>query len=209
MAKLRKNRDARAAFRTRFPLRPMEAGGMRARLFGTVGCLMLIARARVEGQEIEVGLVNRLAVPVNLLANAQYTAITIYARIGVKLKWSNANTAPIRIQLDAHTPHTIGPDAMGYALPYGDHDISIHILLDRISDHPDGDGHQYATAVLLGHVMAHELGHVLEGNCRHSETGVMKARWDQGLVHRMARQPLSFHPLDAALIRIGVARWQR
>jgi hypothetical protein len=32
---------------------------------------------------------------------------------------------------------------------------------------------------LLGYVLAHEIGHVLEGLVRHSGAGVMKASWNR------------------------------
>lgn len=31
---------------------------------------------------------------------------------------------------------------------------------------------------LLGHVLAHEIGHILQGVERHSSAGVMKEKWD-------------------------------
>jgi hypothetical protein len=32
--------------------------------------------------------------------------------------------------------------------------------------------------VLFGYVLVHEISHILEGICRHSESGFMKAQWD-------------------------------
>jgi hypothetical protein len=58
----------------------------------------------------------------------------------------------------------------------------------------------------LGHVLAHELAHVLQGFTHHSKAGVMKARWDNGDLEQMARQPLSFSAEDAAAIRSGLAK---
>jgi hypothetical protein len=167
----------------------------------------MVAGARGQEREIQVGVKYVPGLPLEVLAQAKNTATRIYAGIGVKLNWSNAKNARIRMEIHTHTPNTDHPGVMGYALLYGDHAIGIHILLDRISDHPYLD-HQYTTGVLLGHVMAHELGHVLEGFCRHSEDGVMKGHWDHELM-LMQRQPLSFDPDDVELIRNGVARWQR
>ena len=31
---------------------------------------------------------------------------------------------------------------------------------------------------LLGHVLAHEIAHLLEGTDLHSDSGIMKARWN-------------------------------
>ena len=32
---------------------------------------------------------------------------------------------------------------------------------------------------VLAHVMVHEVTHILQGICRHSASGVMKAQWDE------------------------------
>jgi hypothetical protein len=58
---------------------------------------------------------------------------------------------------------------------------------------------------LLGHVLAHELAHVLEASTRHSEAGVMKARWDNRDLEQMSMRPLSFSAEDAASIQSGLA----
>jgi hypothetical protein len=92
---------------------------------------------------------------------------------------------------------------MGYAMPYGKAGTRIHILLDRVR----GAGSQKLAGVLLGHVMAHELGHMLEGISRHSDSGVMKAHWDDDDFDQMVVRPLSFSSEDSDLIQIGVARW--
>jgi hypothetical protein len=34
-------------------------------------------------------------------------------------------------------------------------------------------------SVVLAHVMVHEVTHILQGICRHSASGVMKAQWDE------------------------------
>jgi hypothetical protein len=54
---------------------------------------------------------------------------------------------------------------------------------------------------ILAHVLEHEITHVLEGVSRHSETGVMKARWDTGDYRQMSRAPLPFAAEDIRLIQ--------
>ena len=57
---------------------------------------------------------------------------------------------------------------------------------------------------LLAHVLVHEITHILQGMDRHSETGVMKARWDEGDFDRMRIKALPFTELDIHLIQSGV-----
>ena len=59
--------------------------------------------------------------------------------------------------------------------------------------------------MVLAHVMAHEITHVLEGIGRHSQTGVMRAHWRGGDYREMRSKPLPFAPEDVCLIHEGLA----
>jgi hypothetical protein len=87
-------------------------------------------------------------------------------------------------------------------MPYAQAGTRIHVLVDRlhVSVLRPGGG------ALLGHVLAHELAHVLEGFAYHSEAGVMKSQWDNGDLQEMSRRPLAFSAEDAAAIRSGVSK---
>jgi hypothetical protein len=64
--------------------------------------------------------------------------------------------------------------------------------------------------ILLGHVLAHEIAHVLQGVARHSADGVMKARWSKEDLEIMQLRPLQFEAFDIDLIQSGVvSRWER
>jgi hypothetical protein len=54
---------------------------------------------------------------------------------------------------------------------------------------------------LLGHAMAHEIGHVLLGTTEHSPEGIMKARWGKPDYQRAAMGFLEFSPSQRAAIR--------
>jgi predicted metalloendopeptidase len=53
----------------------------------------------------------------------------------------------------------------------------------------------------LGHILAHEIGHVLENVARHSDTGLMQANWTRDDISMMIWAGLPFAPEDKALIR--------
>ena len=59
---------------------------------------------------------------------------------------------------------------------------------------------------VLTHVLVHEITHILQGIDRHSESGVMKARWTPEDYYAMAIKPLPFTPEDVQLIQLGLAR---
>ena len=54
---------------------------------------------------------------------------------------------------------------------------------------------------LLGHVMAHEMGHLLLPYGAHSLAGLMRPAWDRAQVRAAAEGLLTFTPDQAALIR--------
>ena len=88
------------------------------------------------------------------------------------------------------------PGAMAYALPYeGTH---IVVFYDRVTKKPGN------VSILLGHVIAHEVTHILQGVARHSESGVMKANWTGADYQQMSREPLQFTDHDVLLIHRGL-----
>ena len=56
----------------------------------------------------------------------------------------------------------------------------------------------------MGHVLAHEITHVLQGTNFHAVSGVMKAVWESGECRRMTVHPLMFTATDILLIRHGL-----
>lgn len=61
--------------------------------------------------------------------------------------------------------------------------------------------HRMDAALVMGAVIAHELGHVLLQQKGHSAEGLMRASWDSNDWHRAARGFLLFSSDDAATIR--------
>ena len=139
-------------------------------------------------------------------AASQSIASEMYAGIGVKIDWRHGfggcPPQAIRISLVHFTRPTELPAALAYALPY--QGSYIHVFYDRIAGH-GGDPLPY----LLAHVMAHEIAHLLQGISRHSEQGLMKARWTGEDYESMMRKPLEFTGQDADLIHRGLAARDR
>jgi hypothetical protein len=98
-----------------------------------------------------------------------------------------------------NTPRGEHPGAMAYAQPY--EAVHVVVLYGRIENSADG---LTQISTLLAHVMTHEIAHLLEGISRHSQTGVMKARWEAHDFAQMAYTPLPFAPEDVDLIRRGL-----
>ncbi len=80
--------------------------------------------------------------------------------------------------------------------------MAAYAFYKRIVDLAEHNGADIAA--LLGHVIAHEIGHLLLPYDSHSSSGVMRAEWDRGQFDDMAKGLLTFGPEQAHLIRIRV-----
>jgi hypothetical protein len=85
--------------------------------------------------------------------------------------------------------------ALGYAMPYRRHII---IFFDRIETMQDA-------WTVLGHVMVHEITHIIQGVSRHSHTGLMKPHWSSRDLTEMRYKPLPFTQEDLILLYSGLA----
>jgi hypothetical protein len=88
---------------------------------------------------------------------------------------------------------------LGYSLPDAQSGAQATVFYDRIEALGRLAGISVAT--LLGHAMAHEIGHVLLGTTEHSSDGIMKARWGKADYQRAAMGFLEFTPSQRAAIK--------
>lgn len=102
--------------------------------------------------------------------------------------WPASAETPIFLTLETRMSETQLPGALGVALPLeGNH---AWVFYDRVLRASSEDNHP---AALLAHVMAHEIAHVLQGIIRHSDSGILKARWSGTDCTRMAVFPPDVH----------------
>jgi hypothetical protein len=144
------------------------------------------------------GLVNNF-----VMARAQTVANAVFSDADIQIEWlpsrrcTNASDNVIRIEMDSAAPYSFGPETMAYALPYSSTGTTIHVFYDRVvQDHHD------MPAEVLGHVIAHEIGHVLEGVARHSPNGLMKPHWGLKDYWRMKNPRLFFAGEDVELMHL-------
>jgi hypothetical protein len=138
-------------------------------------------------------------------ALAMDSAAKIFATVGVQIVWrvglpSRSASHPIVIDLRADELVTERPGALGFARVY--EGVHITVFYDRILHHGNAAG------VVLGHVMVHEITHILQGVSRHSESGIMKAIWTTADYREMYSRPLPFTPHDVMLILQSLAAWE-
>jgi hypothetical protein len=137
----------------------------------------------------------------------------IYSEVGLTVKWSlprpqitGCSKKPLHrtivVALSWHTPDGLYPAAFASSNPYSVEGPCVTVFMDRLKDMAALQ--PLTTSFLLGHVLAHEMGHVLQGIARHSETGVLKERWSQLEIEAMWNKPLRFTDYDAALMLEGI-----
>jgi len=147
--------------------------------------------------------------PLRAVPPAQLLATQMFDQIGVALVWRDlkhcpGEARPIVILVSVGTPHGVLPGSLAVSYPF--EGVHIRVFYDRVST---------ATLscplpVLLAHVLAHEIGHILQVTDGHSASGVMKRSWDRNDFARMAHQPLPFTDFDIQQIRRGLdARAER
>jgi hypothetical protein len=130
---------------------------------------------------------------------AQGVATRIFADVDIPLDWGACKPAdessqtPIVVRLVSGKSYMSG--VLGYAMPYRRHII---IFFDRIETMQD-------PWTVLGHVMVHEIAHIIQGVARHSDTGLMKPHWSNDDLRAMRYKPLPFTQEDLILLYSALA----
>jgi len=189
--------------------------------------------ARDPDPTVTVRLYNYARVPSGVLGGALSEATRIFSAAGVDLVWldcvdpwsqsrlGSASTEPagkagcdgqvrgatVVLQiLPRSTPVSkASPDAMfGFATGS---DLAA-VFYGRVQDLAWGAARN-EIPLILGAVMAHELGHLLLGANSHSPSGIMCAKWDREYVRLALRGYQHFSPEQSASLREAVVRRQK
>ena len=161
----------------------------------------------VTGLNIEIHVYNYSAASGDLLGRAEQEAFRIFRRTGVATAWLSCPLtsdeavrnkacalpdAPTRLTLRLLSNSMadslgVGGDIFGSALLPDNEGFGVvaNVYADRTRELADGREFE----VILGRVIAHELGHLLLGKNAHSAAGIMHARWraqDLGLSRQAA-----------------------
>jgi hypothetical protein len=156
---------------------------------------------------VHVNVTLEASVSGSLLLLAQGRASKLLAPAGVRLIWHNtpapsaAGQTALAITFLADTPASLQPNrkALAVARPYAKGGQQILVFNDRVTTFIAPYGRR--SWMVLGHILAHEIGHVLENIARHSDTGLMRATWTFDDLSFMVWTGLPFAPEDNQLIR--------
>lgn len=83
----------------------------------------------------------------------------------------------LRLRLVRVAPRSLTRVARGFSLSCARYGIQVTIFVDRVEQALARVAPSFAT--VLGHALAHEIGHVLLRSERHRPTGLMRAVWGE------------------------------
>jgi len=146
------------------------------------------------------------------LSLARQEASRIFEEAGIRLEWStdkpkDGESGPqvVGVRFVSVTPAAYRDrqhaQALAAALPYSTGPASITVFGDRVLPLMSIYTRRAAGQV-LGHILAHEIGHMLEAEARHSPTGLMKARWSEEDLRAMTASGLSLAEEDREPLRM-------
>jgi hypothetical protein len=159
-----------------------------------------VADAAEPGQlpAIHLQMDNDAGVPAAILKGSQDEVARIFADAGLGVEWTE--TGPrftVQIVTSVLGYARAASPVMGVALRKPDGAIA-QIFFNRVEDF--ARTYHVEVSVLLGYVIAHEIGHLLLPRMPHSATGLMKADWDRSLMRQATAGSLTF--TDAQIKRI-------
>ncbi len=142
----------------------------------------------------------------NTLMEGEFIASEIFRRISVPLRWScDHSPSPgdphqtVIIRLTDRAPHNLPENALASALPFAREGVRVTVFQDRFETVVENQ--RSFEGIVFGHILAHEIAHVLARVDTHAKSGLMRALWTPGDFSSMRDHLLGFTPEDAQFIR--------
>jgi Zn-dependent protease with chaperone function len=179
---------------------------------------------------LSVHLYDQAQVPTGVLHAATVEVTRLFRAAGIQTTWeqpvaeapedrgidmSDRRSAPSRppderpyvvVRLVRGMPASALPGALGFALPFARTGAQVSLFYDRVEALTrSGNAASY---VILGHALAHEIGHVLLGSSAHTTSSLMQARWNPASWRLASAGLLAFRPEEAERLDAGVAQFQ-
>ena len=189
------------------------------RLFGISGLVLtetLLAAQNDARPTIIVQIYNYSPASPEIVASAEREAGRILIASGLQPDWMECPVAPrplesgpcqsalqatdLRLRiLPVSVQNKYQDSVFGFAV----HPALASVYYDYAQRRAKVDDAEFELPVILGGVMAHELGHLLLGSNGHSATGIMQPRWDPSQIRLLMMGDLQFTPEQMKLMIKG------
>jgi hypothetical protein len=169
-----------------------------------------------EPLRVGIALYNRADTEGPFVVQARERVDRILREIGVSVIWRREVLAPA----DTHAelgiiiqprilPHRSGPAGeLGVAIDApSERGRLAYVFFERVL--ATAQKHRVDQASLLGHAIAHEVGHLLLPFGTHADTGLMRAEWDRKDFEAMNGRGLSLNAEQAPAIRVRLLKSSR
>ena len=188
-------------------------------------CLVLVLSPVLQAKNLDetrptilVRLFNLARVPNATLLKAEDYATEIFKNSGVEILWRDAGstaqpdiplpaTVELMIAIRSHATQPLirNQDAMGSKIS----NVLADVFYDRVRSFAStialtASFPPLAEPAVLGHVIAHELGHVMF--LSHSSAGIMRARWNANEFWRPGTVELFFTEEESQRLRAELIR---
>jgi hypothetical protein len=158
---------------------------------------------------LTVLIYNYASIPQEITAKAYLRAAAIFRQTGIQIQWIDNATfktelgdlvhgpgklasIEVTLRLLSHSRAALKGSALGEALPcqLGRDACIANVFLDRITQKTLRE--EIGIAEILGHAIAHEMGHILLGSNSHHSDGIMQAQWGKTALNHASKGKLVF-----------------
>jgi len=192
---------------------------------GLKGCLItgfvLIGSAAETSPVLTIHVTNQAEVNRNTLFQAERTATAIFKKTGVATQWIDPpdeesfplshihlKILPSVMSIRPGLPDNFRDNAIGLAPGSGPNRqwaLVFYNSVEALAMSHRSDAHAN-TAKMLGHAIAHEIGHLLLDEQTHSAAGIMRGDWNLSDLRNASYGSLLFTPRQAKAIRQEASR---
>ena len=165
-----------------------------------VGRLVFVFGLAVYGQEAKVCLADEVHSE-KAQKRDKATVVSIFRGIGVDVRWEECAASEFEIRVMSNAPAGARREVLATTrlAPR-----EVFVYADRVQALMV-KSHPAVQQIAFAYVIAHELGHAIQGVARHSEEGIMKPRWSGEDLTAMLFHDLRFAEADAVMIRNRLA----
>ena len=173
----------------------------------TLASASLWGKVPLERAQVTISVYNEAGVPGDVLTQGEKEALRVFWKAGIEVKWLNCNVPAATEEESGMCRKAVSlghfhlrvvreaaglkRETMGIAFVAEDGSgCYADLFYEPMKELHNSDGTNLAS--LLGHVAAHEVGHLLLGANSHGVAGIMHARWTSEELENTRRGRLVF-----------------